>query len=329
MSGQRIPLIHRFLSSLNILRAYQSGIFVDAESAIKLHKQLSEIIKKYVKVEIKEAKILDVGCGQTATQAVLLKADGANVIGIDMEVPTYKMNLRTFIKVIRTNGVERAIKSLLRHLLFDKLFFSKLSLQYGKTISFDQLDTRLMNAVSLSFPDDYFDFIYSTWSFEHIDNVPGALIEINRVLKPSGLAWIGAHLFSSLSGGHHLDWIHPNKSPSNRVPVWDHLLHNKYPVNTYLNKLRLDEYREIFHKYVVVFDEELTYEGDNFLTPEIEKILHNKGYTKEDLLTRTVIFLCRKKITNRYAKENYKNDFKKSGVMQRELQPKSVNEVKD
>jgi ubiquinone/menaquinone biosynthesis C-methylase UbiE len=303
MSGQKISLIHRLSSSLNILRAYQTGTFGNAESEINFHKQLCEIIKTYVMVEVKEAKILDLGCGQTATQTVLFKADRADVIGIDMEVPTYKMNLKTFILVIRTNGVERAIKSLLRHLLFDKRFFSKLSLQYRKTLPFNQLDTRLMNATNLSFPDNYFDFVYSSWVFEHIDNVPAASKEVNRVLKPSGIAWIGVHLFPSLSGGHHLDWIWPYKYPSNKGPAWDHLLDNKYPVNTYLNRLCLDQYREIFHEYIDVFDEKFTYEGEKFLTPEIEKILQHKGYTREDLLIQTVIFLCRKKDKHIYERK--------------------------
>jgi len=295
MAGQKIPLIHRLLSSLNILRAYMTGTFGNAQSAINFHNQLSEIIRTHIRADVAEAKILDLGCGQRATQTILFKAAGADVIGIDMEVPTYNMNLKTFIRVIRTNGLERAIKSLLRYLIFDKKFFSELFMKYGKATPFDQLDIRIGNAVRLSFPDNYFDFVYSVWVFEHIDDVPGVIKEVNRVLKQSGIAWIGVHLFPSLSGGHHLDWIHPDTSPSNKVPPWDHLLDNKYPVNTYLNRLRLNQYREIFHEHIDVFDENRTYEGEKLLTPELKKTLQLKGYTSEDLLTRTVVFLCRKK----------------------------------
>src|SRR5574341_1908310 len=116
MSGQRISLIRRLSSSWNIFRAHRTRAFSNAESALNFHKQLFEIIKTHVKVEVKGAKILDLGCGQTATQTALFKADGADVIGIDMEVPTYKLSFKTIIRVIKTNGVERAIKSLLRHL---------------------------------------------------------------------------------------------------------------------------------------------------------------------------------------------------------------------
>ena len=306
ISGQSIPIIHRLLSLMNLLRAYQAGTFTNAEKTIHFHRQLTDIIKTHGKVEVKKARILDVGCGQTATQMALFKADGADVTGIDIEVPTYIMNMKKFIQVIKINGVERAIKSLLRHLFFDARFFKELSFHYGKTVSFDQLDIRLMSAASLSLPDNCFDFIYSIWVFEHIDHVPAAIQEVNRVLKPTGIAWIGVHLFPSLSGGHHLDWIWPDEAPSNKVPPWDHLLDNKYPVNTYLNRLRLDQYREIFHKHIDVFNSTLTYEGEEFLTPELEQILRHKGYTREDLLTRTSIFLCRKKGEQGYGSKRKK-----------------------
>ena len=299
MSGQKIPFMHRLLSSWKIFRAYQTGIFGKAEidTNLDLHNNLSEIIRTYLKRDVKDLKVLDIGCGQKVCQTILFKAGGADIIGIDMEIPTYKMDIKTFMKVIKNNGVERAIKSLLRHLLFDRQFYIELSKRYGKKLPFDAMDIRMMNAVNLSFPDNTFDFIFSAWSFEHFDDVPKAISEINRVLKPSGVAWIALHLFPSLSGGHHIDWTHPDTSPSSRVLPWDHILDNRYPVNTYLNRLRLRQYRQIFYECVDVFDEQLTYEGEKLLVPEIENILKRKGYTREDLLARTVTYLCKKKVS--------------------------------
>ena len=305
MSGQNIPVIHRLLSSWNIFRALHAGILGDVKSIISLHEKLSEVIYTHLqRAEVKDLKILDLGCGQTATQTVLFKTDGADVIGVDVEIPTYKMNFRIFMRVIKTNGVERAIKSLIRHLLFDKKHFSELSSHYGKTILLDQLDIRIMDAASMSFPDNTFDFVYSSRTFEHIGNVTEAIVEVNRVLKPSGIAWIGIDLFPSLSGGHHLDWFSPDQSPSKKVPPWDHLLDNKYPVNTYLNKFRLDNYRKIFHNNINIIGEELTYEGDKILNPWLENILLKKGYAREDLLTRSVAFLCRKNKMDTYTRAN-------------------------
>lgn len=295
MSSQDISTMHRLASSWNIFRRYQKGVFGNGEATIEFHKELCELIKSQVNVSIGEARILDLGCGQRADQTILFKIDGADVTGIDMEVPTYRMDFRLFMKVKKINGVERALKSLLRHYLFDRKYFAFLSSQYDKQIVLEDIDTRIMNAADLAFPDDHFDFVYSSWVFEHIDNVSAAIKEVNRVLKPDGLAWIGVHLFPSLSGGHHLGWEAPDTKPSLRVPPWDHLLENRFPVNTYLNKMHLDEYREAFAKHIHVENEELTREGERILTSDMEDILRKKGYTKNDLLTRKAVFICHKK----------------------------------
>jgi ubiquinone/menaquinone biosynthesis C-methylase UbiE len=296
MSGQDIPLIHRLWSLWKIFRAYQRGIFGEGEEEVTLHYRLIDVIKKNIERNIKGMKILEIGCGRTAVQTALFKADGANIIGVDMEVPTYKMNIKNFIVVLKTNGFERALKSLFRHILFDKRFFHNITAKYGKRLPLEKLDICVMNATNLAFDDSIFDFIFSVWTFEHIDDVHKALVEVNRVLKPSGIAYIAIHLFPSLSGGHHMDWIYPDKLPSAKVPPWDHCLDNKYPVNTYLNKLCLRDYRKMFRECLDVIDEVLTHEGEKYLTPELERKLNERGYSREDLISRTVTFLCRKKV---------------------------------
>ena len=50
----------------------------------------------------------------------------------------------------------------------------------------------------MEFEDSTFDFVHSMAVFEHIDDVPGAVRELNRVLKPGGIAVITPHLFASL-----------------------------------------------------------------------------------------------------------------------------------
>ncbi|MEO0094108.1 MAG: methyltransferase domain-containing protein, partial [candidate division WOR-3 bacterium] len=94
-----------------------------------------------------------------------------------------------------------------------------------------------------------FDFVFSRAVFEHINDVPAAVKEVNRVLSLNGIAVISIHLFPSLSGGHHLEWARPDQSPSTKVPPWDHLRDNNYPVDVYLNKLTINQYREIFRLY--------------------------------------------------------------------------------
>lgn len=295
MSGQKISIRSKLRSSFSIYNAHKNKTFSDAGSAAAFHKDLLKNLHDYTHLEARDARILDLGCGQTASQTLLFHADGARVTGIDMEVPTFKMSIPIFWKVVKLNGMERALKSLARHILFDKQFFSALSKEYGKDISLENIDVRTADARSMPFDASTFDFIFSSAVFEHIDDVSSALKEVSRVLKPSGVSVISIHLYPSLSGGHCLDWIYPDKAASKEVPPWDHLLEAKFPANTFLNKLTINQYRDIFRRYTDVIKEETVAEGEKFLSGDVKSKLKEKGFSREDLLTRLVTFSIKKK----------------------------------
>ena len=295
MGGHGISLVQRGLSALSLWRDYRDSNLENVASQIRFHKKLTELIRTHVNQDPAKVKILEIGCGQRASQTILLQAEGAHVIGIDREVPTYHLSLKRFCRIIKINGWERALKSLFRHFFFDHQFFRELSRQFGKNLPPHQVNVCLMNAAHLSFSDDSFDFIFSSLVFEHIDDVAAAVGEVNRMLRPGGTAWINIHLFPSLSGGHHKDWTDPRKWPSPKIPPWDHLRENRYPVDNSLNKLRLGDYRRIFAESLEVMEESLVVEGEEILTPQVETELVRRGYPKEDLLVREVAFRCRKR----------------------------------
>jgi SAM-dependent methyltransferase len=295
MCGHGMSLVQRALSALDIWRGYRDGNLENVDSQILFHKQLTELIRTHVNQDLSKVKILEIGCGQRASQTLLFQAEGAPAIGIDREVSTYQMSVKRFFRIIKINGWERALKSLFRHFFFDYQFFRELSRQSGNNLSPDRANFCLMNAAQLSFSEDAFDFIFSSLVFEHIDDVSAVVAEINRVLRPDGTAWINIHLFPSLSGGHHKDWTDPRKWPSPKVPPWDHLRENRYPANTPLNKLRLRDYRRIFAESLGVIEESLVVEGEDILTPQLETELARRGYPKDDLLVREVAFRCRKR----------------------------------
>ncbi len=216
MAGQKIPMASKLRSAAAIYRAHRDRVFGNATSTLEYHEELRGYFDRFVGKSIAGARILDLGCGQTATQTALFHADGARVTGIDIEVPTYRMSPLTFMRVWRRNGTERAFKSLARHVLFDRRFFSELSKEYGRPVRFDGIDTRVMDAASMAFDDATFDFIYSMAVFEHISDIRPAVAELNRVLAPGGIAVITPHLFPSLSGGHRLDWIWPDEKTFRR-----------------------------------------------------------------------------------------------------------------
>ena len=295
MAGQRIPLRNKLESAWAIYHAHRRGEFSNAEKDIAYHRELLDYLDQYVGVPVQSARVLDLGCGQTATQTALFHADGARVTGIDIEVPTFEMGPMTFLHTLRRNGPERAFKSLVRHLIFDRHFFDDLSRAYGRKVSFRRIDVRIMDAARTEFETSTFDFVASMAVFEHINDVSAAVAELNRVLKPGGIAVITPHLFPSLSGGHCLQWIWPDQSGSDEVEPWDHLRSNRHPAAAYMNHMKVNEYRAIFRSQMEVIDERIVVEGDRYLTPELEAELGAKGYTREDLLTRTVTFFARKR----------------------------------
>jgi SAM-dependent methyltransferase len=295
MAGSRMTLFQRGLSALNLWRDYRRSNLENVDSQLGFHKKLTGLISAHVNQDPTAVKILEIGCGQRASQTILFQAEGASVIGLDREIPTYHLSVKKFFRTTRINGWERALKSLFRHVLFDRQFFQHLSRRTGKSLPPGEVKVGLMDAAHLAFPDEAFDFIFSSLVFEHIANVPAAVAEVNRVLRPQGTAWINIHLFPSLSGGHHKDWTDPRKWPSPQVPPWDHLRENRYPADNSLNKLRLGDYRRIFAASLEVLEETLVAEGEHILTPELETELAQRGYPKDDLLVREVAFRCRKR----------------------------------
>jgi SAM-dependent methyltransferase len=290
-----MSLVQRGLSALSLWRDYRDSNLENADSQIRFHKKLTGLIRAHLPLDPARVRILEIGCGQRASQTILFQAEGAPAIGIDREIPTCHLDFRRLFRIIRINGGERALKSLCRHLFFDYPFFRRLSRQTGKTLPPDRVNVCLMDAARLAFPDNAFDFIFSSLVFEHIGDVPAAAAEVNRVLSPGGTAWINIHLFPSLSGGHHKDWTDPRKWPSPQVPPWDHLRENRYPADNSLNKLRLGDYRRIFAASLAVKEESLVEEGEQVLTPGLETELARRGYSKDDLLVREVAFRCGKR----------------------------------
>lgn len=103
---------------------------------------------------VKEANLLDIGCGHGELSLSLLGKGAGYVAGID----------------ISQNYVDDASKS------------AEVS-GYAKP----RFDFRVMDAHQLAFPDDFFDIVVGNGILHHLD-LPICLNEMNRVLKPGGFA---------------------------------------------------------------------------------------------------------------------------------------------
>lgn len=257
------------------------NVFLDAK----------EVFEKNAKRSVKEARILEVGCGQRYAVTLLFHSLGADVTGIDTDVIHPRLTPAVMLRVIKQNGLERLVKTVIRRWIFDRGYYRIISREAGVPLKFD-LDIRCMSAYQLEFADGSFDYVFSNAVFEHIDDPEKAVKEIHRVLKPGGIANIDIHLYPSISGGHNLDWHDPDHEPSKTVPPWDHLRQNLYPTHVYLNKWRDGQFAEALSGRFTMVDTRYRYEGKQFLTPEIIKELPD--YTEDELVKRSARYILRK-----------------------------------
>jgi SAM-dependent methyltransferase len=250
-------------------------------------------LERYVGRPLRGARVLDLGCGQRFPALLLFHTSGARATGIDTDVVDPEFSVRSGLRMLRENGIERFLSTFGRHLLFDRAYYRELRQHFRAPLRFGKLDVRKMDARSLAFPDGEFDLVHSTSAFEHFADVPGAVSELCRVLRPDGVASVVVHLFPSLSGGHELEWAFPDEAPSRRVPPWDHLRENRFPSHAYLNRWRGREYQEAFGRHFETLEFREYREGERLLTPELERSL--EGFTRDELLTRAFRAVLRKK----------------------------------
>lgn len=250
----------------------------------------------------RQCRVLDLGCGQRYPFALLLSEEVAGVDAIDVDwvrpdiLPLYVYN------VWRANGPKRALKSAARRVLFDRAYYSTLAALAQRRLKSDRVRFTRVADVSRPYPfgDGVFDLIFSNAVIEHVQNVDLVAPELARMLKPGGFLFAIIHNYYSLSGGHALEWAHPDSDPPDDVPPWDHLRESLRSTHAYLNRLRPDEYLEAFRRHMDVglFEpRDVNHdpggmEGEGFLTTELAEEL--SAFPRELLLTRAYCVIARR-----------------------------------
>ncbi len=279
---------------LALWRYWQQGAREFARDDFRIYQEDRQRLASYLNRPISGMHMLDIGCGQHYPETLLYHNDGNQITGIDLDVVGVGPSLRKYAAIVRKNGAKRALKSLVRELVFDPAYFAEIQAQYGRNLSYQGIDLRSADATALPFGDGAFDLVVSTNAFEHIADLDAAAREVSRVLKPGGLAHIDFHLYTSLSGGHHLEWTWPEREQERAVPPWDHLRQNANAVDYYLNKQRMSDYRAAFERHMRIVDWLPGHsEGRQYLTPQIRSEL--SAYSDDELLTRNAIIVSRRR----------------------------------
>src|SRR5262249_8370754 len=125
--------------------------------------------------DLRHGRIVELGFGQRPLRLILLHSLGYDIRGIDLDQPLYWINATAIVSLFKSNGAVRALKSLLRRIVFDRSEYRNLAgfifRQYGKKLSFEpsvMIVGDLANAEVWARAGTCFDFIYSEDVFEHI-----------------------------------------------------------------------------------------------------------------------------------------------------------------
>ncbi|MBN2311617.1 MAG: class I SAM-dependent methyltransferase [Candidatus Hydrogenedentes bacterium] len=259
-------------------------------------REAEAFIEREIGIRLENQRILEIGPGQKLTQLSYFACRN-EVVGIDLDVIAQGFRVGDYARMLRINGPLRMLKTIARKSLgVDRRFRAGLARELGVE-RFPPLTVLQMDAANMEFPDASFDFVVSFAVFEHLPEPGRVLDEINRVLKPGGGALIVVHLYTSDNGCHD-----PRIFAGHRdeLPLWSHLRPEhagKVRPNSYLNKLRLDEWRAVFREKAPSVRFRLHQYDRDALAGSLAE-LRRQGelaeYTDEELLTVDLAALWRR-----------------------------------
>jgi SAM-dependent methyltransferase len=259
--------------------------------------EIELLVEERTGLRVKGLKVLDVGCGQQLKLAQYFAMKGNDVTGIDYNAVPMGLDLPGYWRLARTNGPIRVIKTLGRKMLGADARFSRDLLRACVGAELKPVAALQMDAERMSFEDASFDFVYSRSVFEHLERPHRVLYEIQRVLKPGGVAHIGLHLYTCDSGAHDPRVLSGNRV---QVPMWAHLRPEHAGVvqsNSYLNQCRLQDWQELFARLLPGSYVHLHQRGHAEHGPALQELRacgELVRYSDNELLTDEVVAVWRK-----------------------------------
>ncbi|MGD9697150.1 MAG: methyltransferase domain-containing protein [Thermoleophilia bacterium] len=246
---------------------------------------------------VRGLRMLDVGPGPRLSRQAYFAALGNDVLGVDQDVVPEGIDPRGYLEVVRTAGPQRLVKTLGRRALrLDAAFRRELARQLGVR-RIPSLKVALDDVSQLSLPDASYDVVYSFSRLQRVREPGAALSEIARVLRPGGVAYVSAHLYTSDNGIHDPRIYADDRAD---IPLWSHLrpahAHKVQP-NTYINRLRLAEWKALYDERLPGAEHVLLQPGRANVERQMHEIRADGellDYSDDELVTVDVVALWKK-----------------------------------
>lgn len=301
-TNEALPLGKRLVEDISLLRKYLKHAPGNFDSVFFELSEYDRLIRRYSGKPLKEARVFEIGYGARPYRMLALAAMGVEVWGIDAEAPLLEGKFREYLAIFRANGLERMMKSLFRHLLFDRkeraeFAYALARRGYAYRLRRNNLHFLVGDAAQYALARPQYDLIYSVQVFEHIkqESIEVLAAKMASWLNPGGIVLIQPDIWTGISGGHLPEWYPGTLSSSDprRSEPWEHLRKRRFKANTTLNELTRQEYRDLFCVHFDILDEIERYPalGRQYLTPAICEEL--SAYSIEDLLYAHPLFVLR------------------------------------
>jgi hypothetical protein len=249
-----------------------------------------------------KARVFEIGFGARPLRLIALMSMAIDVRGIDLDMPMLQFSVRRLGHIFRQNGLERALKTGVRALLFDRRERRDLEAalnRRGYTRRIDPKRFLVGDVAECGGESGSVDMVYSNNVFEHIPPVSleRVIERFAKILSPQGIAIITPDVFTGICGGHLLEWYKAASDQNARVKseAWEHLRKQRYVANTYLNRLTRSDYRRLFKRHFDILQERVIVPslGRDWLTPGTRAEL--KQWDDEELFSNRVQFVLRPK----------------------------------
>lgn len=297
-----LPLLDKARESIALLRSHRRMVGHGQDFAWLFDDLASydRLLRAHGCPPLRAASVLEIGYGARPYRLMALLRSGVDAEGLDAEVPILGGSAREFVAAYRRNGAERVLKSLARHVLFDRRErreFDAAMAARGLAGPIEPSRFQVADAAEFE-PRRSYDLVFSEDVFEHIprESLITLVPRMARWLRPDGLALIRPNVYTGITGGHALDWSRESfsrQAPRRTVAPWDHLRGARHRPNTFLNGLSRQDYRDLFATSFEILDEEVALPGlgREFLTATVAREL--AGWSGDELFSNQVRMVLR------------------------------------